>query len=214
MDNRRALYRLVATSALRLYQFRPDVHLTGLGDRRRFSLEERIPDLRPKEDPFRPVALWSVERREVAPAAMRATWDLFPPLMDQWDARIQAGVVQEITRGPHVAVQEALYRETVDLLREAGIEVVIVQGVMHPAAADLYDTGIGDDFLEFARTLETDLGARFVARPEMARFAESDFYDLVHTNRRGASKITRAMLRKLDEAGIGSDRDAQTETGR
>ena len=31
----------------------------------------------------------------------------------------------------------------------------------------------------------------------MPPFAESDFYDLVHTNRRGAAKITRSMLRAL-----------------
>ena len=32
---------------------------------------------------------------------------------------------------------------------------------------------------------------------QLPRFAESDLYDLVHTNRRGAAKITRAMLRGL-----------------
>jgi hypothetical protein len=68
---------------------------------------------------------------------------------------------------------------------------------MHPAARDLYDTRLADDFLAFARALSREQGARFLSLAELPRFAESDFYDLVHTNRRGAAKITRAMLRGL-----------------
>lgn len=203
VENRTALYRLVATSALGLYRYRPDIQQTGLADRRRFVLDgARIPDVRPVQDPFRPVALWSAVRNPIASAALRSTFDLFPPLMDQWNARIQAGVVQEITRGPHVAVQMALYRRAVERLREAGVEVVILQGVMHPAANDLYDTSITEEFLAFARELADDTGARFVPRALMPRFAESDFYDLVHTNRRGAAKITRGMLRALRDTPI------------
>jgi hypothetical protein len=196
-ENRTALYRLAGTSALRLYRFRPEVLFTGLGELRRFSLDERIADVRAKQDPFRPVALWGAAHHAVAPAALRTTFDLFPPRMDPFQARVQAGVVQEITAGPHVAVQKALYRRAVEELRRAGVEVVIVQGTMHPAARDLYDTRLAGDFLTFARELALEHGVRFLSLAELPRFAESDFYDLVHTNRRGAAKITRAMLRGL-----------------
>jgi hypothetical protein len=201
--NRTALYRLVGTSALRLYRYRPDVRLTGLDTWGRFRLDpERIPDTHPREDPFRPVALWGAERHAVAPAALRSTFDLFPPLSDPWNARIQSGIVQEITRGPHVEVQMALLRRAVEKLREAGIEVVILEGVMHPAARDLYDTSIRGEFLVFARELARDTGAHFVSTREMPLFAESDFYDLVHTNHRGAVKLTRSMLRAVRETSV------------
>lgn len=203
VDNRTALYRLAGTSALGLYRFRPDIHLAGVEAWRRFVLdEERIPSVRSREDPFRPVSLWGAERNPVPAAALRSTFDLFPPMMDQWNARMQSGVVQEITRGPHVAVQMALYRRAAERLREAGIEVVILQGVMHPAANDLFDTSITAEFLAFGSGLERDLGVRFVPRSEQPPFAESDFYDLLHTNHVGAAKITRRMVEELREAPI------------
>jgi hypothetical protein len=122
--------------------------------------------------------------------------------MDQWDARIQAGTVQEITAGPHVAVQMHLYRRMLEELRAAGVEVVILQGAMHPAADDLYDTSLRREFEAFAQALVRDLGVRYVPRAQMPPLAESDFYDLVHTNRRGAGKLTRAMLRGLRATAI------------
>jgi hypothetical protein len=162
-----------------------------------FELDRRIPSTAPREEPFRPVALWGATRHVVEPAARRSTFDLFPPRMDQWDARIQAGTVQEITAGPHVAVQMHLYRRLLEELRAAGVEVVVVQGAMHPAADDLYDTSLRLAFEAFAQEVARDLGVHFVSRAQMPLLAESDFYDLVHTNRRGAGKITRAMLRGL-----------------
>ena len=204
LENRMSLYRLVATSGLWLYRYRPDLHLAGLEDLPRFQLDERLGNgARKKGDPFRPVALWGADRHFVPPEARRTTMDLFPPLMDQWNARIQAGAMREITAGAHVAVQMHLYRRALEVLREAGLEVVLVEGVLHPAARDLYDTGLRQEFAAFARGLEADLGVRFIPLEQMPRFAESDFYDLIHTTRRGAAKITRAIVRGLRAAGLG-----------
>jgi hypothetical protein len=203
LENRVSLYRLVATSGLWLYRYRPDLHMAGLEDLPRFRLDERLRDpTRKKRDPFRPVALWGADRHFVPPEARRSTMDLFPPLMDQWNARIQAGTIQEITAGVHVAVQMHLYRRTLEVLREAGLEVVLVEGALHPAARDLYDTRLRQEFVAFARKLDADLGVRFIPLEQMPRFAESDFYDLVHTTRRGAAKITRAMVRGLRKAAV------------
>jgi hypothetical protein len=196
--NRLTLYRLVASSALQTYRFKLDLELAGLLKATVFPLDERLgaaPDGR--RDPFRPVALWGAQRHPVLPAARRDTMDLFPPLMDQWDARIQAATAQEITRGPHVPVQMHLYRRAVEELRGAGVEVVIVEGTMHPAAADLYDPELRREFREFARGLADDLDVRFVSLEEMEPLAESDFYDLIHTVPGGAAKITRAMVAGL-----------------
>jgi len=204
VENRVSLYRLVATSGLWLYRYRPDLYLAGLEDLPRFRLDARLGDPdRKKGDPFRPVALWGADRHPVPPEARRTTMDLFPPLMDQWDARIQGGTLQEITAGVHVAVQMHLYHRALEVLRGAGIEVVLVEGTLHPASRDLYDTRLRQEFLAFARKLEADLGVHFIPLEKMPRFAESDFYDLIHTTRRGAAKITRTMVRGLRAAGVG-----------
>lgn len=197
VDNRTSLYRLVGTSALRLYRYRPDLHMAGLGARRHFVLDERIEDVRPRDAPFRPIALWDGEHNPVPPAAQRATFDVFPPSGDPWEVRIQGGVVQEMTAGAHVRVQKGLYARMVERLREAEIEVVILQGTMHPAALDLYDLRLRDDFLAFARELAEEQGAVFLPLSELPRFAESDFYDLVHTTQQGSHKLTRGLVRGL-----------------
>jgi hypothetical protein len=202
VDNRLALYRLVASSALGLYRYLPEVRQQGLEQRRRFALDERHVPTRDLDDPFRPVALWGADRNQVTEAALRSTWDLFPPMSDPWNGRIQAGTVQEITAGPHVPVQQALFRSAVHELRRAGVEVIVVQGAMHPAANDLYDLDTRRVFLDFATSLESDEGIHFVPRERIGLLAESDFYDLVHTNGRGAWKITQAMVRALRRTGI------------
>ena len=52
--------------------------------------------------------------------------------------------------------------------------MVIVQGVMHPAANDLYDTRIQQDFLAFALHLERAYElAREQQAPDLADYAES-----------------------------------------
>ena len=69
-------------------------------------------------------------------------------------------------------------------------------------AADFYDTSIRADFLAFADALVEAFGVRFVRLTEMAPLAESDFYDLLHTNAAGAAKITAAMVSGLRQTPI------------
>jgi hypothetical protein len=199
VENRTSLYRLATSSAVNSYRYRLDLRLAGLDGWRLFPLDARLAEpASRRRDPFRPIALWGARRQPPPPAARRSTVDLLPPLMDQWNARIQAGTAQEITRGPHVAVQMHLLRRSAELLREAGVEVLILQGSMHPAAVDLYDqAALRAEFVRFVDELARDLGVRFVRLGQMARLAESDFYDLIHTTRGGGAKLTRAMVREL-----------------
>ena len=201
LENRVTLYRLVASSALNSYRYRVDLERLVPERLRSFTRDARL-GLAPRPDPFRPVAIWDGRHNAVPIPAQRHTFDLFPPRMDQFNARLQAGTVQEITPGRHVAVQEALLRRTVERLRAAGIEVIVVQGVMHPAAQDYYDPARREEFARFGAELERSLGARFVPLSALAPFAESDFYDLIHVNRQGSAKVTRGILAGLARAGI------------
>jgi hypothetical protein len=200
-ENRTTLYRLAASSALNFYRYRVDLERLVPERLRSFARDERLgPGAR--RDPFRPVAIWDGRHNAVPIAAQRHTFDLFPPQMDQFNARLQAGTVQEITPGRHAVVQQALLRRAVAELREAGIEVVIVQGLMHPAAQDYYDPARREEFLRFAAALDSELGARFVPGTELEPLAESDYYDLIHVNHAGAAKVTRGILAGLARAGI------------
>lgn len=205
IENRTSLYRLIATCAIRAYRFQLDLRLAGIDAWRVFPLHrwQRRPP-KPRSDPFRPVALWGATHHKLDDAALRTTMDLFPPLMDPWDARMQSGTLQEITRGSHVRVQMALLRRSAELLREAGIQLLILEADLHPAAYDLYDRpALHKEFHDFGVQLRNDLGVLFVRPDQEGPLAESDYYDLIHTTRRGGTKLTRAILRTLRLKGIG-----------
>jgi hypothetical protein len=208
LENRTSLYRLLAASALGAYRFRRDLALLvppGLGA---FALDARLGRARgegePAEKVFRPVALWDASHNAVPVPAQRHTFDLFPPGMDQFKARLEAGTLQEITPGRHALVQQRLLRRTVERLRAAGIAVVIVQGVMHPASQDYYPPALRAESEAFLRALAAETGAVLVPAGALEPLAESDFYDVIHVNRQGAGKMTRGIVAGLREAGLGA----------
>ena len=198
---RTALYRLLAVSALESYRYRPILTTAGLGKLREFHFDERF-GRTARGDPFRPIALWGGERRVVPEAARRSTFDLFPPPIGSFMARMQAGTIGETSRGPHVAVQEQLIRRTVEVLRAAGVRVAIVEGPLHPAAVDLRDPGLRGEFLAFARSLQAEYGIAFLPLEAIEPYAESDFADLVHVGPEGVPKLTRSLVAGLRAAGI------------
>lgn len=201
VEQRTTFYRLVASSLLGAYRYRVDLERLVPERLRRFAVDARLAR-GPRGDPFRPVALWDATRNRPPVAAQRHTFDLFPPEMNQFNARIQAGTVQEITPGRHAAIQQALVRRTVETLLGGGVRVVVVQAAMHPAAGDYYDPALRGEFVRFGRALERELGAVFVPLAAQEPLAESDFYDLIHPRREGAAKVTRAILAGLARAGI------------
>jgi hypothetical protein len=200
LQARESLYRIAACSALDAYRYRPLLRTAGLGALREFTFDERFGN-RQRGDPFRPIALWGGVRHDIPEAARRSTFDLFPPAIGSMTGRLQAGTIGEISRGPHVAVQEFLIRRAVEELREAGVRVAIVEGPLHPASADLYDAGLRREFLAFAHRLEQELDVEFLPLESLAPYAESDFYDLVHVGPEGVPKLTRSLIAGLRAAG-------------
>ena len=201
IEQRTALYRLLACSALDAYRYRPILRTAGLGRLREFHFDQRF-GASERGDPFRPIALWGGVRHEVPENARRSTFDLFPPRIGSFMGRMQAGTVGETTRGPHVAVQETLIRRTLERLTGAGVRVAIVEGPLHPAAADLYEPELRGEFLAFMRSLEQAYGMRFLPLETFEAYAESDFQDLVHVGAEGAPKLTRSLIAGLRAAGV------------
>jgi hypothetical protein len=199
---REPLYRLAVCSLSNAYRYRPILHTAaGLAYLREFPADARL-ESGPRGDPFRPIALWGGERHQVPEAAKRGTFDLFPPQIDSFMGRMQAGTVGEITHGPHVAVEMGLLRRAVEVLRAGGVAVAIVEGPLHPAAADLYDRRLRGEFLAFARSLAREPGVVFRPLEESEPYYESDFADLVHLGPEGVPKLTRAMVAGLESAGL------------
>lgn len=198
---RTPLYRLVACSALDAYRYRPILTTAGLGKLRQFHFDERFGRTE-RGDPFRPIALWGGERGVAREAAKRSTFDLFPPAMPSFMGRMQAGTIGETSRGPHVAVQQALIRRTIERLREANVRVAIVEAPLHPAAVDLYDPALRGEFLAFMRSLEDAFGIAFLPLEAVETYAESDFSDLVHVGAEGIPKLTRSLIAGLRATGL------------
>lgn len=201
IEQRTTLYRLLACSALYAYRYRTILTTAGFGKLRTFRFDERF-GRRERGDPFRPIALWGGERHAVAPAAKRSTFDLFPPLMPSFMGRVQAGTIGEMSRGPHVRVQQALVRSAIEHLSRAGVRVAIVEAPLHPAAADLAEPGLRAEFLAFVRSLEADFGIGFVPLESAGAWAESDFVDLVHVGPEGAAKLTGSLIAGLRLTGL------------
>ncbi len=99
--------------------------------------------------------------------------------------------IRSITRGPHVEAQMRLVLAAVERLREAGIRVVLLEGPLSPAAAELYDVSTRREFQQFARGLAARPGVRFVPLGE--RYYEEDFVDYSHASARGAAKLARSI---------------------
>jgi len=198
---RTSLYRLLACSALDAYRYRPILRTAGLGSLREFPFDARFGSTE-RGDPFRPIAFWGGSRHEVPERARRSTFDLFPPRIGSFMGRMQAGTVGEITRGPHAAVQQTLVRRTIERLTGAGVRVAIVEGPLHPAAADLFDTKLRGEFLAFMGSLERAYGIAFLPLEELEPYYESDFQDLVHVGAEGVPKLTRSLVAGLRAAGV------------
>jgi hypothetical protein len=105
--------------------------------------------------------------------------------------------VAEITPGEHAELKRAFITRTVELLRAEGVEVIVVEGPLHPAAAGLYDIGLREDFLAFMQRLTREHGLRFTPLEELPHFEARDFKDLLHVRASGTIKLTSAILRAL-----------------
>jgi len=174
----------------------------GLETVRRFPLDERLRDGRP--EPVKPARVLDDGEAVAVPAGR---WrEIHDDVVSREGGRSRRGAneqmewVGEIKRGQHARVQMALLEGTVALLTRAGVTVIIVEPPLDPLTAELYDTSIRGDFLEFAAQLQERYSARFVPLERSGPFPSEDFADLVHLDAEGSRKLTRAALLDLRQA--------------
>jgi hypothetical protein len=200
VDSRRTVYRLVATSALDGYRYRTALFQAGLDDWRRFTLDRRLKPRRALPRIFGEIVLWDAEPNVVTAALRRDITASFPPGVDPRFADLSVDFVSEITPGSHADLQRFFIERTALLLRAAGVEVVIVEGPLHPRAGEIYDTGLRGDFLAFMQHLERTQGVRFTPLEAMPPFLAGDFKDLLHTRGSGTLKLTTGITDSVRHA--------------
>jgi hypothetical protein len=200
VENRQSLYRLAATSALDGYRYRAALFQAGLDERRRFTLDARLKPRRAIPRIFGDPVYWDARPNPVSPAERSELVASFGPEADPRFVDLSVDFVAEITPGRHVALQQGLLARSVELLREHGVEVIVIEGPLHPRAAELYDAGLRRDFLAFMARLQREQGVRFTPLEQLPAFEPGDFKDLLHTHGPGTRKLTGAVVRALRQA--------------
>ena len=195
--NRTTFYRLVATSALEGYRYRTALGDAGLRDTRSFTLDARLKPPRAFPRIFGEIVLQGTEPAPVSRAERKRIIESFGPEADRRFVDLSIDFAAEITEGEHAELKRAFITRTVELLRTAGVEVIVVEGPLHPRAAELYDVRLREDFLAFMHRLTREHGVRFTPLEELPLFEAKDFEDLLHVGPSGTLKLTSAILRAL-----------------
>lgn len=201
-EHRDVAARLGVSTALESYRYRRVLARTRLGALHTFPLEPRLEP--PRSDPqelaadpeHTPISYWDGERKPVPRPTRRQILSHFT------HRRGDSGLslIAETQPGDHARVNMALIETAVSRLRERGVEVVVVEGPIHPAARLSYAPETTEAFRAFARDLAANPGVHFVALDDLPTFPGSEFNDLLHLNETGAYALTRAIARAIDDA--------------
>jgi hypothetical protein len=197
IENRTTLYRLAAVSVLDGYRYRTALGQAGIDDLRQFDLDRRLKPPRAFPRIFGEIVFWGAEPNRVSRRKRQRIIDSFGPDADRRFVNLSIDFAAEITPGEHAKLQMAFITRSVERLRAAGVEVILMEGPMHPAAAEVYDTRLRGEFLAFVERLEREQGIHFTPLEAMPRFVAADFKDLFHTRGSGTRKLTNAAVRAL-----------------
>lgn len=194
---RHDIYRLFLVEALHSYRYRDVLGHTILNRFRRFRVDdERFPKgKKPRAGSLNIGATTGKDYR----AAQNATYRRLLPQLPEDSVRFRAQVRQiyNIRPGTHVEIQQRQLRRAVEALSRGGVMVLVVEAPLHPLAVEIYDTSLRQEFLDFARALETLPGVTFLPLELHEPFTAEDFMDLTHLNRDGAARFTAPILDRL-----------------
>ncbi|MBW2273960.1 MAG: hypothetical protein JRG96_11865 [Deltaproteobacteria bacterium] len=194
---RDSLYRIAASSALGSYRFRDVLGRTGLNRTREFALDDRL-DSRGFALMRGPAALGEPREKALGAEEREELLERLSPRLRSRAPR-QFGWFTETRRGEHARVQMALVRRIVERLRDADVEVFIVECPLHPLAADIEERGTRAEFAALASDLASETGAHFLRLEAMPPFEANDFNDLLHLGPSGSEKLTAAVISTLHE---------------
>jgi hypothetical protein len=187
---REVMLQLLLSSVLDIYRYRSVFAGLGLG---RFARFGALPSGSGIARGLTPLVTHTLVNMELALAETR---ELFPFVPDQ-TLRQQIMLVQGISVGTHVPIQRGLLRRACEVLVEAGCELVVVEGPLHPQAGRYHDSSVRRHFLTFADELATNLGAQVLTLDDTGPFLHDDFADLTHLNQQGSDKLVAVLRQTL-----------------
>lgn len=124
---------------------------------------------------------------------------LIEPMLRQFPdhattVRAQSGQAREIRPGAHGELKLDIMERNIEIFRDAGVEVVLFEGALHPAAASLYDAQASRQvFLAWAQDMAGRDGVHFIPREDLGLVPAEEFRDVTHVNKLGALRITLVL---------------------
>lgn len=192
-ENRQAFYRMLTVVFSDAYRYRGVLAKTIFDPWRRFpmaqgqasSQAQTWPDLMADGEPM-----------PLDPAAEAAIADALREFYGSKDQIVDMQVQQlrSMRDGRHAQIKMDMMDRCIELLLAEGIEVVIVEGSVHPESLALFDAAEGrKSFTAWANRAASQPGVHFLPHEQFGEFEPLDFRDLTHLNKRGATKFTLAL---------------------
>ncbi len=193
LENRQAFYRMLTVVFSDAYRYRGVLAKTIFDPWRRFpmpqgqasSQAQTWPDLMADGEPM-----------PLDPAAEARIADALREFYGSKDQIVDMQVQQlrSMRDGRHAQIKRDMMDRCIELLLAEGIEVVIVEGSVHPDSLALFDAAEGrKSFTAWANSAAELPGVHFLPIEQFGEFEPLDFRDLTHLNKRGATKFTLAL---------------------
>lgn len=104
-------------------------------------------------------------------------------------------------RSEYTELNEMLFREFVRETHEAGIQLVVIDGPVHPRMQAFFSEDTAREYQTFLERSERELGFVYLRRDELPRFSSEDFIDFAHLNAVGREKLSGFMAGYVVNAG-------------
>ena len=135
-----------------------------------------------KREPFRRFA-YSDDRRD-------------EEIYEELDEKMRRGKLEDVAGPAEIAMNEAMFEETIAEFRRAGIPMVAVDAPYFGDAKTSYFRDVYAAYDAFMKRLAATYGFPYYSDAEMPRFDRTDFFDHTHLNREGRRKFT-AFIREV-----------------
>lgn len=97
----------------------------------------------------------------------------------------------------HTLLARELFEDFLARMEDAGVEVIVVPGPVHPLYTALYDPAINEDFDAYFRRLSRRHRLVYLSYDEQPHFFMDEFMDFTHLDDRGREKFNRFLISRL-----------------
>ncbi|MFT7463153.1 MAG: hypothetical protein ACI9EF_001495 [Pseudohongiellaceae bacterium] len=192
LENREVFYRMLTVVFSDAYRYRGVLGKTIFDRHKSFPVEQRPQADRPQTWPD---LMADGEPMPLDPAVEMAIGDSLRAFYGSKDHIIKAqmAMLRSMRNGRHAQIKMDAMDRCLELLTAEGIEVLIVEGSIHPETLALYDAVEGRKiFTAWAEKAAEHPGVHFLPVESFVHFENLDFRDLTHLNKNGAAKFTLA----------------------